>query len=338
MVCGQSQSSLINSTLPSTSGVQNEQGQMTSSLQAGKDKQYKCDRCLKWYSTQFSLSRHSKLCKGIENFNFCEHCGARFSKKMQVRFENHQKYCKVGQLKCGNCGVEYPRKQHANFIRHTQKCVYNKSCSICNTNFSVEEEYLKHYDICKWVCEKCGLTFPSDEFQEYNKHYKKCSKTIVCQLCGKTTFKNMAQYKLHFESCSQLDCKKCGKKFSSKQRQQYHIRNKVCEDRTLFSYQCTKCMHLFKFKKQLKAHKPKCTRDSKFYSCQFCNRQFLHKPALVSHIKACSKLDYYDVNIVSPSSSSDGTPSLPGSPGNPASQSPSQGMYLIIIQCHCLSL
>lgn len=298
-------------------GDGNGQGQLTSvnsSLSAGKVKKFACDTCLKTYSNKFSLTRHAKVCKGIENFVFCKHCGGRFSKKMHNRFINHEKYCNVQQLKCGNCLVEYPKTQHANFIRHIEKCVFKKTCGICQKNFTNEENYLKHSEICTYVCSRCGQTFTSDEHKQYVAHYKKCSKIIVCELCGKTSFKNLTQYKLHYEACKNLDCKKCGKKFSSKQRWEYHVINKVCEDKTLFTYQCRKCMHLFRFKKELKAHKPRCNSDSQFYSCQFCSKEFKHKGALIAHIKACCRLDYYDVNIVSPSSSSDGTPSSPLSP------------------------
>ena len=294
-------------------------------------KQFICLNCNKKYSTKFTLSRHMNVCKGVQNHFTCKHCGQKFGSKYKSKYVNHQTYCNQKETKCTSCDKEFLPNQRANLIRHQQKCSLKFKCSICNENFSNIDEYNKHSELCNYVCGVCGKLFSSKQFKSFSTHSKKCENKqlqkrnkIICTICNKRTFYNLEAFKLHFAKCKKLFCPKCSRRFSSKQKLDYHVQNKICQE-FLYKYQCKKCMHVFKYRKSMQTHKLKCKLDRTFYVCQFCNNQFKTKAGLVTHLKYCKKLDIYPEDALSPTSSEE------GSLNSPMSQSHDQGVYLFII-------
>ena len=318
---------------PSTSSDQISSGSISISQNSTR-KAFNCDKCNKGYSTKFTLSRHSKVCKGMQTHFTCDYCGQKFGQKYKSKYINHQKYCNQKTSTCETCGIHFDINQRANYIRHQEKCVSRFNCSICGVTFANEEEYGKHMEICNYVCDICGKIYTSKQYKSFRNHSQKCqnkkkknSNKIICPVCNKCTFYNVNTYKLHYEKCKNLFCPKCARKFASYQKLKYHVDNKICEE-YLYRYQCGKCLHVFKHKKNIQSHKLRCKQQRNFYVCQFCEKQFKNKAGLVSHLKYCKKLDYYEETVSSSPSSTE------GSINSPCSQSEAtleQGVYLIFI-------
>ena len=165
----------------------------------------------------------------------CHICNKTFARVDE--FKDHKSICTKLKKKwtCPKCPKEFTQKtlldQHYDYY-HTSK-PKQFICKLCNKDFPLKKSYLEHNRHLhndanyKYVCDICGRGFfVKGEYTCHHLSHTKL-KPYACGVCQKAAFGTPGQLNAHVNRCGKApehECSKCGKKMSSKQSFEKHVR------------------------------------------------------------------------------------------------------------------
>ncbi|CAK1540098.1 unnamed protein product [Leptosia nina] len=156
------------------------------------------------------------------------------------------------------------------------------ACKECNRKFLTEFALKNH----SWLhstqdkppyCASCDKVFAYKN--DFLEHFKEFKHARYCNLCKRTSDKNL---KLHMErhnSNKQLfTCEVCGLSYPTRSRYKNHMVTHSSER----PFECNVCLKRFKRRQELRFHLNKHTGD-KPYKCPKCDRRFTTSGNFYSH-------------------------------------------------------
>jgi len=171
-------------------------------------------------------------------------------------------------------------------------------CSICEKEFSSEQEYSRHYKEVhrsSSSCYICGKLL-SKEFM--SQHLKMAhgvgslagpETELMCEVCSKT-FKSIYLLNNHrkVHEKPSFSCKACGKAFTWSSSLTAHIQSQHNQGGKK-GYRCTVCNWEFSDRNNLKNHMYTHNTGRKPFSCQKCDRGFIRRDMWSKHFQKCEK-------------------------------------------------
>ncbi|XP_047035529.1 zinc finger protein 260-like isoform X2 [Helicoverpa zea] len=271
--------------------------------------QYKCTDCLKGFSKEDMLKRHTKLRHSESNGPIeCRFCHMRFKWKCFLNKHMRQHYTKY---KCLRCDLVCPLETTALFHEEYHNGVTRK-CDHCGEEFKHLTTYYTHLRThrSEHVCTLCGASFVSVTGLGIHKKIKHVNadselpqgEEQYCQRCD-VKFETRKAYEEHLihsamhvdgiekrrQNLKRLtriptDCHICGKHFATQAAcRKHHLAE---HPRTSFfapneRHICEICgMSLAPG--SVSSHLNTHTRE-KLYTCNTCGRQFSSKGGMTTH-------------------------------------------------------
>uniref|UniRef100_A0A8D8MAV8 Zinc finger protein 16 n=1 Tax=Cacopsylla melanoneura TaxID=428564 RepID=A0A8D8MAV8_9HEMI len=231
-----------------------------------------CPTCKRVYTSDLCLKSHSNVCgfkKKTTTFK-CEVCLKIYSSK--ITLEYHLEVHMGVVYTCKQCGETFSHRRdkyrHID-IEHLGKVF---RCEPCNKNFTDDRGLLKHNGFVhgskkrvKYNCDTCGKTYTRKiELVDHIQcvHY---GLRYTCTLCDKT-FKTKKIFQSH--ECKlklyQFKCQHCKKAFLRRKKLEMHLKlycknevligSKISCQRYDTTYRCAHCVLSFTRKSYLKCH------------------------------------------------------------------------------------
>ena len=132
---------------------------------------------------------------------------------------------------------------------------------------------LKHRDQSLFKCDKCFLTFPSQQILDNHNNFKHDhpESQMKCPYCEKTTYSKRNLEK-HIESHDKtFYCKICNRKLKNKNSYYFHVKSHSLEK----LFKCDICDKSFKFKTALQIHLDSHSEGK--YTCPVCDEKLRYK-------------------------------------------------------------
>ena len=233
---------------------------------------------------------------GIDTPYFiCKECGN--TSKSKIDFQTHMKthpnlsVCDI----CDKYFTHISLKKHR--LSDHNKAMQNLdgfkyTCDLCPAKFKSRQglkiHKATHSDQEKpFACKNCESTFGTEKLLKL--HFKECKQNYSCKTCQKK-FVWLRWLKYHEIGCDggqneaikkkPLHCKKCGKRFKTKQILGRHDRFVHTDDRP---FACKECDKRFQTKMILRTHMRVHTGEKPF-KCQVCGMTFAYHQGLKNHV------------------------------------------------------
>ena len=208
-------------------------------------------------------------------------------------------------LQCKHCLYEMKTMEDKSFWRRV--------CTVCGKLFSSEHSKVRHskqHDNPKQECEECKEKFST----KYNMHRHILEKhnlihensmvceesevltenTFACQVCNKS-FKYLRNMKAHVyavhDKQDECECAICGQKINRSSDFKRHLveqhkvidSDKVVNLKTIDSFKCNVCEKVFLRKGYLETHLKSHSPEGYQYKCDQCSKTFSTKSTLARH-------------------------------------------------------
>ncbi|CDQ80620.1 unnamed protein product [Oncorhynchus mykiss] len=221
-----------------------------------------CKECQQRFWTSQSLENHQSQAHSKERIYTCHVCNKNYS--IRKSLEDHQR-CHLGEKphECAECGKCF--FQAGQLQQHLRSHKSEYQCQICGRGFvslfALRKHKHTHGKSRQHRCSKCPLSFtgPSQLAEHMGTHR---DDNFPCDICDRTF------------SC----------KMSRAEHRKIHI-----ETEDHLQYRCGVCDERFKEPEQLSEHGCLAARERP-YSCQECNKHFLHASHLNKH-----ELSHYQI-------------------------------------------
>lgn len=203
-----------------------------------------------------------------------------------------------GRHVCHVCSKAFgsPGKLSQHMYSHTGERPFE--CTQCKKAFSSKFKLVRHVlihsDERRYRCTVCERTFHrKDHLKNHVKVHSPVKKTYRCERdgCGKeySSFLSFRKHvAVHAAEEGNLECKMCGKVFSTKEEIVYHLKvhagSRTVKNPSDKKYRCDHCERKFFTRKDVRRHLVVHTGKRDFL-CQFCPQRFGRKDHLVRHIK-----------------------------------------------------
>ncbi|CAJ0930005.1 unnamed protein product, partial [Mesorhabditis belari] len=242
-----------------------------------KDRPHLCTICDKRFKRPAELKRHLNKHSGEKSFT-CEQCERAYTHERGL-LSHVQRDHNMKRYNCPICGVPFKSAQsmqrHAKAVHplgQSQERRESYTCDICHCSFGnigALSVHLKHQH---------DMTLP--------EHMR---KVYVCPFCEKTFRKNRDCIDhIHSHTLEKRHrCKRCGKKFSSrnglKVHMEIHLRQDVA-DPTLAMHRCGDCFKLLSSADALRRHRA----IHQIYQCCRCGAKLQSAIRLRHHESICT--------------------------------------------------
>ena len=171
-----------------------------------QDEGFKCHICSKTFARTDEFKDHRSKCTKLKKKWSCPKCPKGFTQKALL--DQHYDYYHTSKPKkfvCKPCNKDFPlKKSYLEHNRHLHNDGdYKYVCDLCGRGFFVKGEY---------TCHRLSHT---------------TLRPYACGICQKSAFATPGQLNAHLKRCGKEadeECGQCGKKFSSKQSVEKHVR------------------------------------------------------------------------------------------------------------------
>ncbi|CAH0554532.1 unnamed protein product [Brassicogethes aeneus] len=215
---------------------------------------FDCEVCSKTFSKGSYLTQHRKACHSGDKPFKCKKCGKRFSSKEECDV-HYQKHMGSKQFQCNYCEKQFNYKIdiRRDESLHTGQKPY--ACSVCAKGFDRRDHMRRHELIHarKGQKSKEQVEVPlqiliTTPYSTFTVPLEKEKKTVFdCEVCSKT-FSKGSYLIQHRKACHSGDrpfkCKKCGKRFSTKEECDVHYQKHMGSKQ----FQCNYCEKQFNYK------------------------------------------------------------------------------------------
>ena len=229
---------------------------------------FKCNTCGKFFEGKIALNIHLNNHNTQERPYICQECGN--TSKSKIDFQTHMK-THPNLSVCDICDKYFT---HISLKRH---------------RLSVHNKAMPNADVFKYTCDQCPAKFKSRQGLKIHKAtHSDQEKPFACKNC-ESTFGTEKLLKLHFKECKQnYSCKTCQKKFVWLRWLKYHEigcdggQNEAIKKKPLH---CKKCGKRFKTKQILGRHDRFVHTDDRPFACKECDKRFQTKMILRTHMR-----------------------------------------------------
>ena len=229
---------------------------------------FKCNTCGKFFEGKIALNIHLNNHNTQERPYICQECGN--TSKSKIDFQTHMK-THPNLSVCDICDKYFT---HISLKRH---------------RLSYHNKAMPNADVFKYTCDQCPAKFKSRQGLKIHKAtHSDQEKPFACKNC-ESTFGTEKLLKLHFKECKQnYSCKTCQKKFVWLRWLKYHEigcdggQNEAIKKKPLH---CKKCGKRFKTKQILGRHDRFVHTDDRPFACKECDKRFQTKMILRTHMR-----------------------------------------------------
>ncbi|XP_002737368.1 uncharacterized protein LOC100372930 [Saccoglossus kowalevskii] len=257
---------------------------------------------------------------------WCNLCGKKSNKKSVLLA--HMKKHNVDEqrpIKCKECGISFI--SNAKLVIHVRIHTGEKpyKCESCDWRFVQKGNLTKHKERCKSIkrkaknpkrdevvarCEKCGKGFKYKFNLKNHMKIHNREKTHKCKLCS-MEYSQEASLEKHVQDCHATKkvndcksdgtglingyywCKRCGKKFRTKDALSAHLKSTIGERPSMCAECGKRCPHRAALVLHIRSHTHECP-----YVCYVCEHGFNQKSDMHKHINA--KHPGYKLTLESP--------------------------------------
>ncbi|XP_048003356.1 zinc finger protein 732-like [Leguminivora glycinivorella] len=217
---------------------------------------------------------------------------------MAIHTEPKSEICENNTWDCDKCDKIFSTK---NAMNSHMRNVHSKKtfrCDVCSKLFNSLRQMTKHKVIHtererNYCCDQCGQRFLTNTVLACHKQCHTGDKPFTCDICQKK-FRNKYSMKEHVYThmgFMRYTCNKCGKKFTTssgcRKHDLSHHKNTITER----AFSCEICNKQFMHNHHLKRHKLLHTGE-KPYECETCGKQFSVKFNLDTHMQTHVKGTY----------------------------------------------
>ncbi|KAJ3657719.1 hypothetical protein Zmor_009503 [Zophobas morio] len=184
---------------------------------------------------------------------------------------------------CDFCDRQFPDK---NKLRHHKSGHFRRECPTCHKHITLPNfsNHVRNHDSGPQVCEQCGKTYDSVEKLRGHVFYQHSKKKYECEEC-KVTFKNrhgLGTHRKREHNGSGHICETCGRKFLFAYWLKKHIQSTHMKMRP---HICEFCQRAFSGRNALLTHRRQHTMETP-YKCEVCGEGFRQNVSLKAHRKS----------------------------------------------------
>lgn len=265
---------------------------------------YQCGKCMKFYESIVSLSRHSRYCYNKDLKLCCTHCTYKTNNKAHL--SAHIKAIHLPRQsnlsKCSKCGKTFSDQYLRKHLKICGKvtldpddkgCSNSYQCDRCGKIYSHPSRFNNHSKICKPLfCDHCEFSSNyklrlANHIHKNHPPHSSSSKDYVRSFLNPTLLDKSRDPDL-------FKCIKCGKSFSRVHDLRRH--QKLCGaprdvKLLLMRFSCDQCDYKTYDKCNLTRHirAKHLPRDPNLNKCERCEKNFGDSSSLRKHSKICVK-------------------------------------------------
>ncbi|VVC99810.1 unnamed protein product [Leptidea sinapis] len=199
----------------------------------------------------------------------------------------------TNKLECALCRGEF--SAYHVLDSHMNAHYSNYICHQCGETFLTASRLDKHiqsHSRGKFPCEVCGKIFALENYRSKHYYYTHNKRLVYkCLYCTEVfqlaTQRQDHMIEKHKEFIKKYVCEFCDKLYYNRQNFRRHMKRKHIRDK---KYKCTECNKGFILKYELNSHMIKHNQVKKFF-CNMCNEGFTRKVTLRTHLEKVHKMD-----------------------------------------------